>query len=180
MDKIFYRYIARSFWAPFSFGLAVFCLLLIFGSLFDNLNFFIRGGAGAGLFAQYVLYQAPYFMVKMTPMATLLAVLFALGGMIARGEWKAGLAGGWRPLEMIKPLLACAVLVGAGQFLLQETVAPDFFLRSEYIFEGKLRSKSDWRQLVKKDVSFSAGDEAFVTVRRFDGQCRVMEGVILR
>ncbi|HNW43587.1 MAG TPA: LptF/LptG family permease [Elusimicrobiales bacterium] len=179
MDKIFYRYIARSFWAPFAFGLAVFCLLLIFGSLFDNLNFFMKSGAGAGLFAQYILYQAPYFMVKMTPMATLLAVLSALGGMISRGEWKAGLAGGWKPFQMIKPLLVCSALTGAGQLLLQETVAPDFYLRSEYIFEGKLRARGDWRQVVKKDVSFSAGGEAFVTARRFDGQRRVMEGVIL-
>jgi len=40
-----------------------------------------------------VLYQTPYFMVKIAPIATLLAVLFSLGGMMARGEWKAGLAG---------------------------------------------------------------------------------------
>ena len=179
MDKIFYRYIARSFWAPFGLGLAVFCLLLIFGSLFDKLSFFMKSGAGAGLFARYILYQAPYFMVKMTPIATLLAVLFALGGMISQGEWKAGLAGGWRPFEMIKPLLVCAALAGAGQFVLQETVAPDFYLRSEYIFEGKLRARGDWRQVVRKDVSFSAGDEVFVTARLFDGQRGVMEGVLL-
>ena len=50
MRKIFYRYIAQSFWGPFGFGLAVFCLLLLFGSLFDNLNFFMKSGAGAGTF----------------------------------------------------------------------------------------------------------------------------------
>ncbi len=179
MNKIFYRYIARSFWAPFGFGLAVFCLLLIFGSLFDNLNFFMKSGAGPGLFARYILYQTPYFMVKMMPIATLLAVLSALGGMISRGEWKAGLAGGWRPFDMLKPLLACAALTGAGQLLLQETVAPDFYLRSEYIFENKLRERDDWRQVIKKDVSFSAGDEVFVTARIFDGRRQLMEGVIL-
>ena len=117
MNKIFYRYIARSFWAPFGFGLGVFCLLLIFGSLFDKLNFFMKSGAGGGLFARYILYQAPYFIVKMTPMATLLAVLFSLGNMMSKGEWKAGLAGGWRPFDMLKPLLACAFLAGAGAFV---------------------------------------------------------------
>lgn len=179
MDKIFYRYIARSFWAPFGLGLVVFCLLLIFGSLFDKLGFFMKSDAGSGVFARYILYQAPYFIVKMMPMASLLAVLFALGGMISRGEWKAGLAGGWMPFQMIKPLLACAALAGAGQLLLQETIAPGFYLRSEYLFEGKLRARNDWRQVVKRDVSFSAGEESFVTARLFDGQRRVMEGVIL-
>ena len=179
MNKIFSRYIARSFWGPFGFGLAVFCLLLIFGSLFDKLNFFMKSGSGAGLFARYILYQAPYFIVKMTPMATLLAVLFTLGGMISKGEWKAGLAGGWRPFDMIKPLLACAMLAGAGQFVLQETAAPDLYMRSEYLFEGKMRGRDDWQRLVKKDVSFSAGDEVFVTAHLFDGRRKSMERVIV-
>jgi len=179
MNKIFYRYIARSFWGPFGFGLGVFCLLLIFGSLFDKLNFFMKSGSGAGLFAKYIFYQSPYFLVKMTPMATLLAVLFSLGGMMSKGEWKAGLAGGWRPFDMIKPMLACALLAGAGQFVLQETAAPDFYMRSEYLFEGKMRGRDDWQRLVKKDVSFSAGDDVFVTAHLFDGRRKTMERVIV-
>ena len=179
MNKTFYRYIARSFWAPFGFGLGVFCLLLIFGGLFDKLNFFMKSGAGAGLFIKYILYQAPYFIVKMTPIATLLAVLFTLGGMMSRGEWKAGLAGGWRPFDMIKPLQACALLAGAGQFLLQETAAPELYMRSEYLFEGKMRGRDDWQRLVRKDVVFSAGDETFVTAHVFDGRRREMLKVIV-
>jgi lipopolysaccharide export LptBFGC system permease protein LptF len=179
MNRIFYRYIARSFWAPFGFGLGVFCLLLLFGSLFDNLNFFMKSGAGAGVFFRYVFYQTPYFIVKMTPIATLMAVLFSLGGMMAKGEWKAGLAGGWKPFDMLKPLLACAALAGAGQFVLQETAAPDFFLRSEYLFEEKLRGREDWQRVIKEDVTFSAGDEVFVSAHVFDGRRKAMEHVVV-
>ncbi|HBA61100.1 MAG TPA: hypothetical protein DCZ92_09835 [Elusimicrobia bacterium] len=179
MNRTFERYIARSFWAPFGFGLAVFCLLLVFGSMFDKLNFFMKSSSGAGLFLRYIAYQTPYFAVKMIPIAVLLAVLFALGGMISSGEWKAGLAGGWRPLAMIKPLIFCAVLAGAGQLLLQETVAPEFYMRSEFLFEGKMRGREDWKRVVKRDVTFSAGDEVFVTASLFDGRRRLMERVVL-
>ncbi len=181
MNRIFYRYIARSFWGPFCFGLGVFFLLLVFGSLFDKLNYFMKSSSGAGVFARYILYQGPYFIVQMTPIATLLAVLFAMGGMIAKGEWKAGLAGGWRPFDMIKPLLLCSALTGAGQLVLQETAAPDFFMRSAYLFESKIKmsARDDWQQMVKKDVAFSAGDETFVTAHVFDGRRRVMEQVIV-
>jgi len=178
MGKTFYRYIAKSFWGPFGFGLGVFCLLLLFGSLFDKLNFFLKGGSGAGVFARYILCQTPYFIVKMTPLAVLLAVLFSLSGMMSRGEWKAGLAGGWKPFDMLKPLLLCACLAGAGQFLLQETVAPDLYMRAEYLFEGKMRGREDWKRLVRRDVSFSAGDEVFVTAHLFDGRRRVMRRVV--
>ena len=178
MNRIFFRYIAATFWAPFGFGLAVFCLLLLFGSLFDSLNFFIRSGAGAGVFLRYVFYQAPYFAVKMTPIATLLAVLFAVGGLMSRGEWKAGLAGGWKPFDMIWPLLACSLLAAAGQFALQETAAPDLYLRSTHLYEEKMRGRDDWQRLVKKNVAFSAGAEGFVTAGLFDGLRKTMGGVV--
>lgn len=178
MKSVFFRYIARSFWAPFGFGLAVFCLLLLFGSLFDSLNFFIRSGAGAGVFLRYVFYQTPFFLVKIAPIATLLAVLFSIGGMMSRGEWKAGLAGGWRPFDMIKPLLLCSLLAGAGQYLLQETVAPDLYLRSTHLYEEKMRGREDWQRLVKKNVAFSSGAETFVTAALFDGRRKTMTGVV--
>lgn len=179
MRKIFNRYIASGFWAPFAFGLAVFCLLLTFGSLFDRLNFFMKSNAGVGVFLRHIVYQTPYFAVKMIPLSTLLAVLFSLGGMVSRGEWKAGMAGGWRPLDMIKPLLACAVLAGAGQLLLQETLAPDLFLRSEHIMERDVKAKADWREQVKADVAFSAGDDLLVTAHVFNGLRREMDNVML-
>lgn len=158
-------------------GLGVFTALLLFGSFFDKLNSFMKASSGIGLLGRYLLYQFPYFLVKMTPMATLLGVLFALGGMLSRGEWKAGMAGGWRPFEMLKPLLLCSVMTAAFQLVLQEAVAPQFYMRSKFLFEGKLRGKENWQELAKKDVVFSAGEEVFVTAHVFDGRKNSMERV---
>ena len=179
MTKVFFKYIARSFWGPFFFGLGVFVLLLLFGSLFDKINFFMKSSSGFDTFLKYLLYQLPYFIVKMMPIATLLAVLFALGGMISRGEWKAGMAGGWRPIEMVLPLLICSVAAAMLQLGVQETVAPPFFMRSEYLFEGKMRGRDDWKRLVRREVSFSAGPDVFVTAQVFDGGEETMERVLV-
>ncbi|MDP2866203.1 MAG: LptF/LptG family permease, partial [Elusimicrobiota bacterium] len=100
------------------------------------------------------------------------------GNMMSKGEWKAGLAGGWRPFDMLKPLLVCALLAGLGQLILQETAAPGLYMRSEYLFEGKMRGRDDWQRLVKNDVSFSAGNEVFVTAYLFDGRRKRMDRVI--
>ena len=178
MNRTLTRYIARNFWGPFALGLGVFTALLLFGSFFDKLNSFMKAGAESGLLGRYLLYRLPFFLVKMTPMATLLGILFALGGMLARGEWKAGMAGGWRPFEMLKPLLLCSVLAGVFQLVLQEAVAPRFYMRSEFLFESKLRGKENWQQLIKKDVVFSAGEGVFVTAHIFNGRENSMERVI--
>ena len=179
MNKVFFKYIARGFWAPFFFGLGVFVSLMLFGSLFDKLNYFMKSSSGFEVFARYLVYQLPFFAVKMMPMATLLAVLTALGGMIAGGEWKAGMAGGWRPIEMAAPLLLCSVLTGLLHFAVQETLAPEFYMRSEYVFEGKLRGRGDWQRLFKRDVSFASGGEVFATAREYDGGKGQMSGVLV-
>jgi lipopolysaccharide export system permease protein len=175
----FYRYIARAFWGPFAFGLGVFCLLLVFGSLVDRMNFFSRAGAGAAELVEHVACLLPYFVVKMTPLATLLAVLFSLGGMMADGEWKAGLAGGWKPFQMIKPLLACSLLAGAGQLLLQETVAPGFFMRAERIYSEKAQVRQDSLSRFRRDVAFSGGPETVVAASAFDADRGEMRGVVV-
>ncbi|MFA6434724.1 MAG: LptF/LptG family permease [Elusimicrobiales bacterium] len=179
MNKVFLKYIAWSFWGPFFFGLGVFVLIMLFGSLFDRISFFMKSSSDFNTFLKYLLYQLPYFIVKMMPIATLLAVLFALSGMISRGEWKAGMAGGWRPFEMVLPLLACSAAAAALQLGVQETVAPSFFMKAEYMFEGKMRGRGDWKQLVRREVSFSAGPEIFVTAHIFDGGRETMERVLV-
>jgi len=179
MNKVFFKYIAKSFWGPFFFGLGVFVCLLLFGSLFDKMSFFMKTSSGFDTFLKYLFYQLPYFVVKMMPLATLLAVLFALGGMISKGEWKAGMAGGWRPFNMALPLLACSGAAALLQLGIQETVAPSFYMKSEYIFQGKMWGRADWKRLVRRDVAFSAGPEVFVTAQLFDGGRETMERVLV-
>lgn len=179
MNKVFFKYIAKSFWGPFFFGLGVFVSLLLFGSLFEKMSFFMKTSSGFGTFLEYLFYQLPYFAVKMMPLATLLAVLFSLGGMISKGEWKAGMAGGWRPFEMALPLLVCAGAAALLQLGVQETLAPPAFMKAEYIFQGKMWGRADWKRLARRDVSFSAGPETFVTAYLFDGGKQTMERVLV-
>lgn len=179
MMKIFQRYIAKGFWGPFLGSLAVFTALLLLGNIFGHLYVFTKGEVSIFVFLKYIICQAPYFMVKIMPISTLLAVLMALGKMVASGEWKAGMAGGWRPFDMIKPLLLCAAMAGLIQFAVQETIAPELYLESEHIFRRDIRGRDDWARLVVNNVSFSAGEGKFITCKVFDGRINTMHDVML-
>ena len=172
--KIFQRYIARGFWGPFFGSLAVFTAMLLLGHVFGNLYVFTKGEVKVLTFVRYILCQLPYFMVKIMPIATLLAVLMSLSKMVSAGEWKAGMAGGWRPFDMLKPLIICSVFAGILQFSLQETIAPSLYLKSEHIVRRDIRNREDWARLVLNDVSFSAGEGKFITCRQFDGRVNTM------
>ncbi|MEW5905447.1 MAG: LptF/LptG family permease [Elusimicrobiota bacterium] len=177
MKKVFFRYVASLFWGPFAFGLGVFLALIMFGTAFDKLAVFSRNDAGAGLFLSYIALHSPYFAARVIPMATLMAALFALGDLMSRGEWKAGLAGGYRPAQMLAPLLACSLGAAAIHFAVQELLVPPSYMKAQELYYEDLRGSSDWRRLVQQDVSFSVGGGVFLTARVFDGGAGRMEKV---
>ncbi|MCK5584410.1 MAG: LptF/LptG family permease, partial [Elusimicrobiales bacterium] len=179
MSKIFPKYIAASFFGPFFFGLGIFTALIFFGTLFDKLNIFMRAGSNLSLFVKYLLCQLPYYAAQVIPMATLLAVLFALGDFIKRGEWKAGQAGGYRPLTMIMPLLLCSLIVAVFHFALIEFVSPVLYMKSQRIYHSELKGKKDWGNMARKNVSFFAGEGTFISANVFNGKTRSMEKAVV-
>ncbi|KAF0127119.1 MAG: permease YjgP/YjgQ family protein [Elusimicrobia bacterium] len=177
MKKVFFRYVASLFWGPFAFGLGVFLALIMFGTAFDKLAVFSRNDAGAGLFLSYIALHSPYFAARVIPMATLMAALFALGDLMSRGEWKAGLAGGYRPAQMLAPLLACSLGAAALHLAVQELLVPPAYMKAQELYYEDLRGSRDWRRLVQRDVSFSVGGGVFLSARVFDGGAGRMEKV---
>lgn len=174
MKKTFFRYIFSGFWLPFLFGLGTFTALIFFGMLFDKLNIFINMNVSARLFAGYMLFQIPYYVNQVVPMATLLAVLFSLGSFLKGGEWKAGLAGGYSPKYMILPLLACSAMTAAFHLAWQEAVAPGPYARSGEIYESKIKGFGRRSGAVKKDFFF-ATEGNFVYASKYDAAKKEMK-----
>lgn len=80
---------------------------------------------GAHLFSlvRYALLHAPDFAVRFTPFAVLIAALLALTQLANGSEVIAMRACGMSPLQILRPLLAAGVLIGAAHFGFQETLA---------------------------------------------------------
>lgn len=177
--KIFPRYIAAHFWGPFLFGMAVFAILVFLADSFENLNTFIKSQAPTRIIIKYLVLRIPYWTMKIIPVATLLAVLFALGELINAGEWKAGLAGGYHPGQMVLPLILCSAAVAAGSFVLQESLVSSLQSKAMRIYRKDIRGDSDWKGLKAQDVTLSAGKDRFISARIFDAEKGTMQRVVL-
>ena len=70
--KIFTRYMAQRFMAPFFMGLGLFALLIFLGDMFDKMGTLVRSKAGLLIILQYLWLEVPYWTVRVIPMATLL------------------------------------------------------------------------------------------------------------
>jgi len=176
MRKVFFRYIFFQFWPPFFFGLGVFSALIFFGMLFDKLNTFINMNPKLSLFVAY-LFCLPYYTNQVFPMASLLATLFALGKFLKSGEWKAGLAGGYRPLFIISPFILCSIIVSIFHLGWQELVSPPLYKKSQGIYNYKIKENATWNRFEKKNISFSVPGY-IVSALRFDGNKNEMQKII--
>lgn len=177
--KTFPRYIAAHFWGPFLFGMAVFAILVFLADSFENLNTFIKSQAPTWIIIKYLVLRIPHWTMKIIPVATLLAVLFALGELINTGEWKAGLAGGYHPGRMVLPLILCSAVVAAGSFVLQESLVSSLQSKARRIYRKDIRGDSDWKGLKAQDVTLSAGKDRFISARIFDAEKGTMQRVVL-
>lgn len=107
------RYTLRTFFAPLVFCFIAFCSLWIIMDLLDNLKEFQEAGSGLGAVLVFYLGIVPFIYVSVIPAALLLAVLYTLTKMSRANEIVAMLGTGRSVLQILRPVLVCALTVAA-------------------------------------------------------------------
>ncbi len=175
--KIFSVYMAKRFFKPFVFGLALFALLIFLGDMFDKMNSLIKSPAPIGIILAYLWLEVPYWTIRVFPMATLLATLIALTGFVQSGEWIAVQACGFRTRDFWKPLLWCALAVTVIAFAGQETVLPACFARAQRLWQERIHP--EWEYNTFANVSLIGNPGEFIQARMFLPRQGRMDGPVL-
>lgn len=162
---IFARYMAKRFFAPFFFGLALFSLLIFLGDMFDKMNRLIHTEASLGVIVAYLWLEVPYWTVRVFPMATLLATLIALTGFVQSGEWIAVQASGFRTRDFWRPVLLCALAVTALAFAAQETILPMCWRRARRLWQDRIHPEWEWDRF--SNVALMGAPNEFVYAQLF-------------
>ncbi|MDD2773063.1 MAG: LptF/LptG family permease [Elusimicrobiales bacterium] len=177
MTGLFKRYIAAKFWGPFAFGMGIFSALAFLADIFNNMSKLSKSSAPAAVMAKYFLYSVPFWSLMIVPVAALLAALFVLSELVSKGEWMAAVASGYKPRQVVAPVLFCCALVALCHFALTETVSPSLRTTSERIFERDISGNDNYRRGRKKDIMVRVADDTFLSAREFDAESGAMSGV---
>jgi lipopolysaccharide export system permease protein len=161
--KIFSWYMVQRFVKPFLFGLGIFGVLIFLGDLFDKMHLLMKSKAPFWIILQYLWLDVPYWGVRIIPMATLLATLVAITGLIQSGEWLAGQACGFESRTFWKPLVGCALAVTVLCFAAQETILPVCFHRARQLWQDRIAPAAEWDLF--HGVAFVVGPERFVSAQ---------------
>ncbi|HAH05463.1 MAG TPA: hypothetical protein DCM05_02885 [Elusimicrobia bacterium] len=168
------RYAIRKFLGPFFFGLGVFALIVFLADLFDKMNRLLGSKAPAWIVAEYLGLALPYWTIRVVPMATLLAVIFAVTGLMRTGEFIGVQASGVRPKDFFRPLLFAALAIAASASLLQETLLPACWQRAQTLWRERIHPEWEWTNY--SNMALSVGPDQFVTTSLFEAK----EGVMAR
>ena len=135
------KQILRDLVGPFLFGIATFSSVFFAGSYLLKLTGWIMNGMPILTALQVVILCLPSIVVYTLPMATLLAVLLAMGRLSGDSEVVALYAGGVSLYRIAIPILGLGLAVSAASILLNEVIAPQANLRNQELQAAVLKQE---------------------------------------
>ncbi|MCB9229590.1 MAG: LptF/LptG family permease [Deltaproteobacteria bacterium] len=133
---ILFRYVLREY-LKYVTGTVLLCLFLfiLFDFIHKTTNYFARYEPSVDLILRYYVYQIPFQLVQIFPIASLLSSVVVMVLLNRSHEIAAMRAAGMTPLRMAAPLCAGGCLLMLCSFLLGELVVPLTSLKMRFVTE---------------------------------------------
>jgi len=178
--KIIDRYLSAEFIRAFLFAVFGFTAVFMIVDLFENIDKFIDTHASAVLVAQYYLYYAPFIIILILPVATLLASLFSIGNLARQGEITAMKGAGISLYRILRPIILCAIAISLAALLVGEMVIPWSNERKTTVrrvaIEGRKPVNFSWRV----NFAYSGTNDRMYHIGLYDGSAKRIERVVIR
>lgn len=133
MLYILQTYFVKKFLAVLTFALIGFMALVVVIDMVDNMDRFLDRNAAAHQILSYYFYWAPTQIVRVVPVAMLLAILFATASLVKHNELLAIRSSGFGLFRLFWPVFVLSLILAGVVFLLGEYVVPFASSQSEYI-----------------------------------------------
>lgn len=122
---------------PFIFGVLAFTTLFFAGDYLLKLTAYVSDGVPFLYVVKMVIYYIPTIVFFTLPMATLLAVIFAVGRVSGESEMTAMFAGGISYRRILMPIIFFCFCASVLSYCLNDFLAPECFKRMKAL-EAKI------------------------------------------
>jgi len=149
------RYVLRELVVPLGYCLGGFLVFWISADLVNNLDDFREKQMIARDIAAFYLVQIPEYLVTVTPLGLLLALLYALTNLARHNELTAMRAAGVSVWRLSIPYFLVGLLLSFGLFALNEFAVPDATQAAEAIRNRHTRARQNQDELGwQRDLTF--------------------------
>jgi lipopolysaccharide export system permease protein len=156
------RYLLREFGTYLALGLVGFITIFIVVDVFEKIDVFLDHRAPALLVMQFYLFRSPEVVVRVLPVALLLATFLALGQLNKFGELTAMRAAGLSLIRILAPVFGVALVSVFLSLWLSEGVVPGANRERDRIYDEQIQKLRPEAAAERADVTYlGAGGRIF-------------------
>lgn len=169
------RHIFREFVLAF-FAVTSFCaLLLLIASIFEKLGGILQNDTPWRQAIEYLFSVVPGRLIQAIPIASMLAVLFSLGGLARNNEILAMMTSGIHPLRIATPILFGGLIIAGMTIATNEWIIPPLETRANYLEARYIEGKEESRITTERNVFARGRGNRFYLMPRYNGRDNIME-----
>ncbi len=152
--RILDRYLLREFAGYLVLGLVGFIVIFVVVDVVEKIDVFLDHRAPLALILEYYGNLAPDIVVKVLPVALLLATFLALGQLNKFGELTAMRAAGISLIRIMVPVFGVAVLCALASLALGELVVPSATRTRDTIYNERIQHMNTIGQSERADITY--------------------------
>ena len=162
------RYLIAELQGPFLFGLSAFTLIFVATQILAIGRLVSEEHAPLWAAVEYFLWQMPYYLLLVIPMAMLLGTLLAMQRLSVESEITAMKAGGISLTRMVAPLLAVGFCVSLFALVAQELFVPFANERAAYVRQSVIEHASPALSNLSAVAALPGGGKQVTIAGAFD------------
>lgn len=177
--KIIDKYLIRNFLVPFTYCMLTFILLYIIRDLIVNLEEFIQSGtlSFTKIIYSYLL-MLPLIIVRVSPIASLLAVIYSMGNLSKHNEISAMRTSGISIYRILVPYILVGSFITFFTFLINEQFASGANLLAMQEFNKK--SETSGQDNILKDLILMDKEKNLYNIKTFEINSSKIEQVEIK
>jgi len=179
--KIIDRYMVRGFLGPFIWCLFLFNVLAVIIDIFSFIDDIIKFKIPLSSIAAFYVYYSPTILIQVTPMAALLAVIYALSNLNKHNELTAMKSGGIGLWRILLPLLIIGSIISATVFMVNDRIIPITAKISNTIRRDELEKEKQKNRRMKviENVAVYGSGNRIIFVRSYDTEKKALSDIII-
>jgi lipopolysaccharide export system permease protein len=171
------RYLVNELTGPFLFGLSAFTLIFVATQILAIGRLVSEQHAPLWAAIEYFLWDMPYYLLLVIPMAMLLGTLLAMQRLSSESEITAMKAGGISLIRVVAPLLIVGLLISLLALAVQEEFVPFANDKAAYIRQQAIEHVSPASSNLQAVTSLPGGGKQVTIANGLDVPTQTLLGV---
>ncbi|MDB5094214.1 MAG: permease [Candidatus Eremiobacteraeota bacterium] len=171
------RYLVAELQGPFLFGLSAFTLIFVATQILAIGRLVSEEHAPLWAAVEYFLFQMPYYLLLVIPMAMLLGTLLAMQRLSGESEITALKAGGISLSRIVAPLLLVGLVVSLFSLIAQELLVPFANDKAAFVRQSVIEHASGALSNLSAVTGLPGGGKQVTIASAFDVQTQALLNV---